>query len=81
VLKKQMTHIHEVEVSHYKQLTDGTKNFLLLKAGKKIAEEDTIILQCQEGEYPTIVTGITIPDENNGLKSGWQALTIKPKEA
>jgi len=76
-----MAHTIDVNELDFGDYANGNKRFIMQKIQRKVVKGDTVVLQYEDVEEHFTVTSIATPDEDNGLKSGWQALTIKPKEA
>lgn len=75
-----MTHTLTVDAQLFKKINTKEKTLMILKDDKNYVVNDTIIFQL-EGEREELITTIEYLEiEVPGLKNGYVAFTIKPKE-
>jgi hypothetical protein len=79
-----MTHTLEITKAEYAAVKGEVLNYLIVKANKRYANGDTLILQesTEKGHQTGEEMSTTISNLNQGeaLKNGWICFSVKEKE-
>jgi hypothetical protein len=79
-----MTHVLEVTKAEFTAVKGEVLNYLIVKANKRYADGDTVILQetTSEGHQTGQELHTTISNLNQGeaIKKGWILFNVKEKE-